>query len=182
MYNFADFKQKLTRIEEWLKKEFFALRSSRPSPAILDGVKIEAYGNRMPINQVATISLEDQKTLRVAPWDITQLQNINKAIQTSDLGLSVSVDDKGIRVIFPDLSRERREALVKVAKQKLEEAKVSIRTERERVWTDIQDKTKSGELGEDQKFKLKDEMQKIVDDVNKSIEEITSRKEKEILT
>ena len=106
---------------------------------------------------------------------------IEKAILTSNLGLSVSVDDKGVRVIFPELSEERRVLLKKACRQKLEEAKISLKSEREKVWDDIQKQTKEGSISEDQKFKLKDGMQKIIDEAHKNFEEMTERKEKEIL-
>jgi len=111
---------------------------------------------------------------------MSQAKNIEQAIQQSDLGLSVSIDDKGLRVKFPELTSERRAGLVKVAKQKLEDARVSLRSERERVWDDIQKKEKEGGMSEDEKFRLKEQMQKIVDETNKKLEEMTEKKEQEI--
>lgn len=179
-YNFTDFKNKLSDTEEWLKKEFSGIRTGRATPAILDGVSVEAYGSMMPINQVANISVEDARMLRVTPWDMSLVKAIEKAIMVSDLGLSASVDDKGLRVIFPDLTSERRQSLVKIAKQKLEDAKVTVRGEREKVLKDIDAKEKSKEISEDEKFRLKNELQKFLDDSNRVLEELFNKKEKEI--
>lgn len=179
-YNFSDFKNKLKETEEWLKREFSAVRTGRATPAILDSLKVDAYGSMMPINQVANISVEDARMLRISPWDSSVTKSIEKAILVSDLGLSVTVDDKGLRVVFPDLTSERRQSLIKIAKQKLEDAKVAIRGEREKVLKDIEAKEKSKEISEDEKFRLKNELQKMLDDVNKVLEDIFAKKEREI--
>ncbi len=109
-------------------------------------------------------------------------KHIEKAITVANLGLSVVVDDKGVRVIFPELSAERRTSLVKIAKEKLEEARKTLRLERDKTWTDIQKKEKEGGMGEDEKFRLKKEMEKIGDEVQKKLEEMIVKKEKEILS
>lgn len=179
-YNFSLFKQNLKGIEEWLKKEFTTIRTGRATPAIFDGVIVEAYGSQMPINQVANISIEDARMIRITPWDLSQTKAIEKGIIISDLGLSVSVDDKGLRVAFPELTSERRVALIKIAKQKLEDARITMRGEREKVLKDIDSKEKSGEISEDEKFRLKTELQKILDDTNRMLDEIFVKKEKEI--
>ena len=179
--NFAVFKQKTKSVEEWLQKEYRGIRTGRATPAILDSLRIEVYGSKMPIHQVASITVEDPRTLRISPWDKTQIKEIEKGIQTSNLGLSVAVDDVGIRVAFPELTAERRGDFVKVAKEKLEEAKVSLRREREEVWDNLQEQEKDSKISEDEKFRGKDEMQKIVDESNKNLETLFEKKEKEIL-
>ncbi len=181
MYNFNQFKQKISDIEEWLKKEFSSIRTGRATPAILDAISVDSYGSRMHINQLASIAVEDPKTIRVVPWDMTQVKSIEKAVLDSDLGLSVSSDEKGLRISFPELTSERRTSLTKVANQKHEEARISLRKERERVWEEIQEKEKAGEIAEDDKFRLKNEMQKIVDDANKNLDAMAERKEAEIM-
>lgn len=180
-YNFTPLKQKTTDTVEWLKREFSAVRTGRATPVILDAVRVDSYGSKMAINQLASVSVEDPKTLRISPWDMSQAKNIEQAIRESDLGLSVTVDDRGLRAIFPELTSERRQSLIKVAKQKLEEARIALRLERERVWEDIQSQEKKNLITEDEKFRLKSEMQKIIDDANKVLEEIGEKKEKEIL-
>ncbi len=179
-YYFSQFKKDLDKVEEWLKSEFSKIRTGTATPSILDSVSVDSYGTKMPVNQLATITTEGPKTLRIVPWDMSQLKAIETAILNSDLGLSVNLDDKGARVSFPDLSVERRESLIKVAKQKLEDAKVSLRGEREKVWDDIQKKEKDGKFGEDEKFRFKNEMQKLVDEKSKVLEGMYERKEKEI--
>lgn len=180
MFNFSQFKEKTKEIETWLQKEFSVLRTGRAVPAILDSIQVESYGTKMGIKEVAAILLEDPRTIRIEPWDKSQSKNIEKAIITSNLGLSVSVDDKGLRIIFPELTSERREQLAKVAKQKLEEARVSLRSLRDKTWEEIQKKEKEGGMGEDDKFRLKEEMQKLVDDANKKLEELSDRKVSDI--
>lgn len=180
MYNFSNLKTKTQEVVDWLKKEFQLIRTSRATPAILDGVRVEAYGSRMPISQMSTITGEDPKTLRVSPWDMSQSKAIEKAIQDSGLGLSVTSDDRGVRVHFPELSDERRATLIKLCKQKLEEARISVKAEREKIWEEIQKKEKDGVISEDDKFRLKNDMQKIIDETNKRLEEMAESKEKEI--
>lgn len=180
MYNFSEFKNNLNEVKLWLEKEFLAIRTGRATTSLLEGIFVEAYGSKMPLNQVATISNEDAKTLKINPFDQAQAKNIEKAINDADLGVSVAVSDSGIRVIFPDLTSERREMLIKQAKKKLEESKISLRSERDDVWNDIQTKQKNGELTEDDKFRLKEEMQKLFDEIQKALDEMFDRKEQEI--
>ncbi len=180
-YNFEQLKHAIVETESWLKKEFASLRTGRASPAILDIVTVESYGSRMQINQVAGISIEDVRTIRIVPWDMSQVKAIEKAIIDSNLGLSVSVDDKGVRAIFPELTSERRMSLVKVLKQKTEEAKITLRKERDRVKTDIEAKEKEGGMGEDEKFRHIADMQKLIDEGNAKLEASAEKKETEIM-
>lgn len=179
-YSFSKWNQEASAIEAWLAKELQSIRTSRATPAILDTVMVESYGAMMPVRQVANISSEDARTLRIAPYDETQVKQIEKAIVASNLGLSVAVDDRGLRVSFPELTAERRTGLIKVAKQKLEDARISVRKLRDETWKDIEKKEKEGGMGEDEKFKLKAELQKMVDTLNKKLQEAAERKEKEI--
>jgi ribosome recycling factor len=180
VYDFINLKQKTDEAKGWLEKELTTIRTGRATPTILDSISIDSYGTKVPIKQIASINIEDARTLRVSPWDANQIREIEKAITEANLGLSVSVDEKGVRAIFPELTAERRTTLLKLAKEKTEQAKISLRGERDDVWGDIQDKQKNGELSEDEKFKLKDEMQKIVDEVGKLLDGMYERKEKEI--
>lgn len=180
-YNFSPFKEKAKQVKIWLSGELAAVRTSRATPAILDGISVESYGTNVPVNQIASITTEGPRSLRIVPWDATLAKAIEKAIVESRLGLSVLMDEKGLRVTFPELTSERRQALLKVAKQKLEEARVSLRKERDSTWNDIQAKEKQGGMGEDEKFRLKAEMQKITDEANKELESAAARKEREIM-
>ena len=181
-YNFSQFKQKTKTVEEWLSKEYSGIRTGRATPAILDSVRVESYGALVPIHQAGSVTIEDARSLRITPWDISQAKNIEKSILASNLGLSVMIDDKGLRIVFPELTTERRTSLVKVVKQKLEDARKSLRVERDHIWNDIQKKEKEGGMGEDEKFRLKKEMEKITEDIGKKLEEITMRKEKEVMS
>ncbi|MFZ2621244.1 MAG: ribosome recycling factor [Minisyncoccia bacterium] len=179
-YNFNPFKQSLKEVEEWLKREFSNIRTGRANPAILDSVKAEAYGSLMSITQIANLGIEDVRSLRIAPWDSSVTKAIEKAITTSGLGLSVTVDDKGLRVIFPELTSERRVSFIKMAKQRLEDARVTLRNEREKVIKDIDSQEKEKKISEDEKFRLKTDLQKILEDTNRVLDEIFVKKEKEI--
>ena len=119
-------------------KEYSQLNIGRASPMVLDGISVESYGSRVPLKNVASVSIEDPKTLRIAPWDKNQIKEIEKSIVASNLGLSVATDELGIRVIFPQLTTETRQSLVKVLKDKLEESRITVRKERERIWDEIQ--------------------------------------------
>jgi ribosome recycling factor len=179
-YNFTTFKEGIKNTEDWLKKELSLVRTGRANLTILDSVKVESYGTFMPINQVANMAMEDARTVRINPWDNSVTKEIEKAIISSDLGLSVTVDDKGLRVIFPELTGDRRLALVKLTKQKLEDAKITLRGEREKVIKDVDGKEKEGVMSEDEKFRTKTELQKMIDDSTRNLEEMFSKKEKEI--
>ncbi len=179
-YNFSPFKTATKDTEEWLKKEYSGIRTGRATPAILDVVSVEAYGSMMPVNQVANISVEDARMIRISPWDASQAKAIEKAIMLADLGLSVTVDDKGVRVVFPDLTSDRRLSLVKIAKQKLEEAKITMRGEREKVLKDLDKQEKEGGVSKDDVFRYKTDLQKLVDESSRALEELFEKKEKEI--
>ena len=179
-YDFKPFERRIADITEKLEKELAGLRTGRAGLAILDGITVESYGSQMPINQVANISVEDARTLRVVPWDMSLAKDIEKAITVANLGVSTGTDDKGVRVFFPELTGERRIALVKLAKERVEEIRTSLRHARDEVWSDIQDKEKEGILSEDEKYRSKDEMQKRVDAANLAFEAALERKEKEI--
>jgi len=181
-YDFGAFKKQLAQIEEWQKKEFQQMRTGQASPAILDGVRVEIFGAPMTIREVASVTIEGARTIRVSPWDKSQVKEIEKAITVANLGLSVIVDDQGLRINFPELTSERREIIVKLAKDKLEEARMQIRKHRDVVIKDLQTKEKEGGMGKDEIFRLKNETQKIVDESNKKLEEIYNKKEKEILS
>ncbi|MDO8548151.1 MAG: ribosome recycling factor [bacterium] len=179
-YDFKGFEKKIKEIEERLGKELAAVRTGRAGPAILDGIQVESYGTRMAISQVANISVEDARTLRIAPWDMSNAKEIEKAITLANLGLSVGMDEKGVRVYFPELTSERRTQLLKLAKEKVEEIRTSLRSARDEIWSDIQKLERDGKMPEDDKFRAKEEMQKRVDAANKKFDEALERKEKEI--
>lgn len=179
-YDFKAFDARMTKIEEQLKQELSGIRTGRATSSILDSISVESYGTRMPINNVATIGTEDARTLRIKPFDPAMTKEIEKELTQANLGLSVAVDDSGLRVIFPELTGERRVQLVKLAKEKVEEMRIQVRLARDDVWSDIQQKERDGEIPEDDKFRFKDEMQKKVDTANARFDEALTRKETEI--
>lgn len=180
MNNFHTLKTSIKDIEEWLKREFQGIRTGRATPALLDSIQVEAYGSRMPLNQVGGVSVEDARTLRISPWDQSQVKAIEKAIVDANLGVGVGSDDKGVRVSFPELTGERRTQLIKIMKEKLEEARVKLRGARGDVISQLEREEKEGELSKDDLFRQKGEVQKIVDQGNEAFDILAKKKEVEI--
>lgn len=174
------FKNRIAEVEEWLRKELMMLRTGRATTAILDAIQVESYGSWMPIAHVANISTEDARTIRIAPWDKTQGKAIEAAIQKADIGLSVTVDDAGLRVIFPELTGERRAQIIKLLNQKHEEARVSLRKLREEQLNEWKQMEKDGDMSEDEHFKAREALQKLIDTANARLEDMAGKKEKEI--
>ncbi len=179
-YDFKPFEKRIAEITEQLAKEMAGIRTGRAALGILDDITIESYGSQMPVNQVATISVEDPRTIRVAPWDASQIKEIEKAVTVANLGVSVGSDEKGVRIFFPEPTGERRIELVRLAKERLEEIRKELRAAREAVWSELQQLEKDGLISEDEKFRGKDDMQKRVDAANAAFEATFERKEKEI--
>ncbi len=179
-YDFKIFKKQTDSVAEWLKKEFAGIRTGRASPAFLDSIMVENYGAKSPISQLGSVTTEDPKTIRISPYDMSQVKAIEKAITAANLGVSTGSDEKGVRVSFPELTADRRTSLIKVAKEKLEEARKTLRIERDRIWNDIQKQEKEGGMTEDDKFRYKKDMEKVIEETNKKLEEMLERKEKEI--
>lgn len=179
-YNFSPLSARIIEIEEWLKKELSLLRTGRATSAILDSITVESYGTQSPIAHVGTVSMEDARTLRISPWDKTQTKAIEGALQKANIGLSVSTDDNGLRVIFPELTGERRVQIIKLLKDKTEDARISLRKEREVVIAEMKRQEKDSEMSEDDARKAKEELQKIVDTANASFDALAATKEKDI--
>ncbi|PIR85398.1 ribosome recycling factor [Candidatus Kaiserbacteria bacterium CG10_big_fil_rev_8_21_14_0_10_45_20] len=179
-YDTSELKKGIIESQEWLKQELTGLRTGRATPALLDSVSLEVYGSRMKLNQIASVLVEDARTLYISPYDASQVKAIEKAITLADLGVSAGSDEKGIRVSFPELTVERREQLIKVLKGKLEDARIAVRGKRADAIQTIDKKEKAGEMGEDEARGAKDEVQKLVDEANKALEEIANKKEKEL--
>lgn len=175
-----DFETKTKAVIEWLGNEYAGIRTGQASPALLDGVKVESYGALVPLNQVGSISSEDARTLRIALWDASQVKTVESAIREADFGVSVATDSSGLRVIFPELTAERREQLLKLAKTKLEDARISVRSVRDEAMKDLEKQEKAGELTEDDRYNEKEKIQKIVDETNKKLEHLYTQKEAEI--
>jgi ribosome recycling factor len=169
-------------IKKWLQKELSSLRTGRATVTILDSVRVELYGTFSPVNQVSTINVEDAKTIRLTPWDKTAIKALEQAITKADLGLSVTSNGIDVRVIFPDLTTETRMNLVKQGYKKVEEAKVSLRTERADSIKKLEQFAKDNSIGEDDVKRAKDEIQKNIDSFVRQFDEMGALKEKEITT
>jgi ribosome recycling factor len=177
MYDTNPFKQEIKQAQEWLAKEYSQIHTGRAAPALLDGVMVEAYGSFQPLKNVASTNIEDPKTLRVVPWDKGQIKDVEKALYAADLNFSIAVDDAGIRVIIPALTTETRQKLAKIAKERLEDARITIRKARE----SILDAFKEQKLPEDAMRNAKDDVQVLVDAANNDLETLYKKKETEIL-
>lgn len=180
-YNFTDAEKKKGDILEWLAAEYRSVSTGRATPQVLDLVHIDMYGSRTQVAHAASITIEDPRTIRVSPWDKAIIRDIEKAINDADLGLSVSSDDAGLRVNFPALTTETRQKLVKLLKDRLEDARIRVRSLREDTNKDIDAKSKDGEYGEDERMRYRDEMQKLVDLANAELEALFQKKEKEVM-
>jgi|SRR3989344_583583 len=180
--DFKDLQSRGKDIREWLVAELSRIRTGRATSALIDHIYIEVYGSNTPIAHIASITTEDPKTLRVAPYDKAHIKNIQTAIDKANLGVGTAPDGIGVRIIFPALTEETRKNLAKLIKEKLEKAKVSLRQAREDTWRDINTKVEEKEFDKDDKFRMKNEMQKIIDEASEELEAIVAKKENEILT
>ncbi len=177
-FNYTQFDSGLKETTDWLSREYSRVHTGRASPILLDGVQVEAYGSMQPIKNVGSISVEDARTLRISIWDKSIVKEVEKGIIAANLGLTVAVDGDGMRVIFPMLTTENRQKLVKILKEKLEDARIRVRKEREGALATL----KQEELPEDEARRAKDEIQKKVDEANATLEAIFSGKEEEIMS
>jgi len=167
---------------EHLHKELNQMRTGRATPALVEGIQVEAYGSIMEIKGVGSISVLDAKTLVIEPWDKNLLKAIEKAIHESPLGINPVVDSKVVRLSMPVMTEENRKALVKIMKEKTEEAKVAARGVREKARNEIMEGEKNGEFSEDEKFKLLEELDKLTKEYTDKVEDLGKRKEEEIMT
>jgi ribosome recycling factor len=179
----------LTDVEERMKKsitnlqkEFGAIRTGRANPAMFDGVKVDVYGSEMPMNQVATVSVPEPRMVVIQPWDKSNLGEIEKAILKSDLSVNPSNDGNIIRVQIPELTEERRKEYVKIAKQKAEDSKVSIRNIRRDGNDMVKSMEKDKEISEDESKSAQDDIQKLTDKFVDEAQKLAENKEKEIIT
>ncbi len=180
-YDFSSTTTQKASIIEWLKAEYKSIQTGRATPNVLDSVTIDLYGARTPLAHAGSITTEDPRTIRVAPWDKSVISQMEKAVNEADLGLSVSSDAEGLRVHFPALTGETRAKLVKILKERLEDARVRIRALREETNKKIDGEAKEGLYGEDDKRAYRDEMQSIVDQANQELEDLFLKKEKEVM-
>jgi len=179
-YNIKEIQADFKKAEEWLTVEYGQVHTGRATPLVLDGVQVELYEMMQPIRNVASISIEDPKTIRIAPWDKNAVKAIEKALTDSNLGLGVVADSDGIRLIFPALTTERRQQTVKILGNLQEDARIRVRKIRETALKDLDAAAKEG-MSEDDKRRYTNEIQKIVDETNRNLEAIFKKKETEVL-
>ncbi len=170
-------KKTLKAIEDELKK----MRTGRPSPAVLEEIKVDYYGTLTPINQLATVSVSEERTLLVKPWDKSIIKSIEKAILASDLGINPQSDGNVIRLVFPTPTTEQRQKWVKKAKEIVEEGKIAVRNIRREIREKIKRDKNDGKIPEDDAKRLEDELQKLTDEYIEKLEEVFKKKEEEIM-
>ncbi|HEQ65351.1 MAG TPA: ribosome recycling factor, partial [bacterium] len=157
------------------------MRSNRATPDLLADIKVEAYGTLNPLKNISTISVVDAKNILVQPWDKSLVEEINKGLMQSDLNLSIQVEGEHVRVIFPDMTLERRKEMVKIMKQRIESARVAIRSVRQDMMQSIDQSEKDG-ISEDQAFRMREDVEKTVKDYNQKVEDLREKKENELMT
>ena len=180
-YNKDAVKKRMEGAIEVLHKEFAGLRTGRASASLLDPITVEAYGNRMPINQLGNISVPESRLLTVSVWDAGLAPAVEKAIRDSGLGLNPTAAGSVIRVPLPDLSEERRKELVKVAGKYAEQGRIAIRNIRRDGMDQVKAMEKDGHVSEDDSHRLGEDIQKATDDYIKKVDEALAHKEKEIM-
>ena len=180
--DFKDFTRKMERTLEHLNEDFDAVRAGRANPKVLDRLTVEYYGSETPLNGVATISTPDARTLVITPWDTKLLKDICKSIQASDLGINPQNDGRVIRLVFPQLTEERRKDLTKQVKKYAEDAKVAMRNIRRDGMDYVKKLKKNSEITEDDQKKAEKDLQDLLDKYIKKVDAALAAKEKELMS
>lgn len=175
-----DASNRMDQSVEAVKHELATLRTGRATPALLDGITVDYYGQRLPINQIATITVPEPRVIVIQPWDKNVISQIEKAIQESDLGLNPQSDGRVIKLYLPQLSEERREELVKLARKRAEEGRVAVRNIRRDAKEHIERLKKEAHVPEDEIHRALDKLQKLTDEHIEKINKLLEDKEKEI--
>jgi len=179
--NLSNLKNDLEKTISFLIDELSSLHTGRASGALIDGVEVESYGSKMPIKQVANISVTSPKTIQIQPWDKSNLQAIEKAVRESDLNVSPINNGENIIINLPELTQDRRQEFIRIAREKAEVARVGVRNHRRDALEALKKEKNEGSASEDEAFNREKEVQKIIDGYNKKIDEILQKKEKELL-
>ncbi len=178
---FKEIESRMQKCVEATRSEFTAIRTGRAVPALLDRIVVEAYGQPVPLKQVAGVSTPDSRTLLISAWDKGVVPAIRKAIEKSDLGLTPNVDGSAIRLAVPPLNEERRKDLVKLVKKKAEDGRVAVRNVRHRAHDELKTQLKSHEITEDDNKRMQESLQRLTDKFVKEIDGLVAAKEKEIM-
>lgn len=179
--DFKEFANKMDKTLEHLQEEFGAVRAGRANAKVLDHITVEYYGSETPLNGVATVSSPDARTLVIQPWDTKLLKDIQKAIQVSDLGINPQNDGRVIRLVFPQLTEERRKELAKQVKKYGEDAKVALRNVRRDGMDYVKKLKKANEITEDDQKKAEKDLQDLLDQYTKKVDAAAAAKEKELM-
>ncbi len=182
MERLAIYEEKMQKCVDYLAAEFAAIRAGRANPNVLNKIRVDYYGTPTPIQQVANVSVPEPRMIQIAPWDRSLIKAIEKAIMTSELGINPNNDGSVIRLIFPEVTEERRKDLSKDVKKKGEEQKVAIRNVRRDAVDAMKKLEKSSEITEDDRKNLEDKIQKLTDKYIKDIDKAVEDKTKEIMT
>lgn len=182
MERLAIYEEKMQKCVDYLAAEFAAIRAGRANPNVLNKIRVDYYGTPTPIQQVANVSVPEPRMIQIAPWDRSLIKAIEKAIMTSELGINPNNDGSVIRLIFPEVTEERRKDLSKDVKKKGEEQKVAIRNVRRDAVDVMKKLEKSSEITEDDRKNLEDKIQKLTDKYIKDIDKAVEDKTKEIMT
>lgn len=174
-------REKMSNSLDALKRDFNRIRTGRASTALLDGIKVEAYDTRMPLDQVASVSVPESRLITIKPWDQSIIGEIEKAILKSELGLTPMNDGKIIRISIPPLTEERRKELAKLARKMAEEGKIAVRNHRREANEMLKELKNDKEISEDEMFKAQEDVQKLTDEFIQKVDDITAEKEKEII-
>lgn len=174
-------KKDFEKVVEHFKTEAASIRTGRATSSLVDEITVEHYGGKYQIKELATISVPEPKTILIQPWDKSAIESITKAIKNSNLGLNPISDASGIRLVMPALTEERRKEFIKLLGQKAEEAHIAVRRIRGEIWDDLQEQEKNHTISENEKFKSKETLQRIVDEYNKKIDELEKKKAEEIM-
>jgi len=174
-------KPELDKVISFLERELTKIRTGRANPSLVEDVVVDCFGQKFPLRQLAAISVPEPKQILIQPWDKSYIEGIVKALEKTGTGANPIVDKEVIRINLPPLSEEYRKNLLRLISEKQEETRKTMRYWRDDVWDEIQDKFREGKVREDDKFRAKDELQDLIDEHNKKIEEIGEKKKKEIL-
>ena len=182
MSEIKEYEEKMSKSLDSLKEEFSSIRAGRANPHILDKIKVDYYGAPTSLQQVANISVPEARMIQIQPWESSLIKEIEKAILVSDLGITPNNDGKVIRLVFPELTEDRRKGLAKDVKKKGDNAKVAIRNIRRDANDSLKKANKAGELSDDELSNSEDEVQKITDKYTALVDKAIEEKTKEILT
>lgn len=182
MFDLGVYRDKMEKAIDVLRREFSGLRTGRASVSLLDSILVEAYGSKVPLNQVSNLSVPESRLITVQVWDESLTNTVENTIRNSNLGLNPMIEGNLIRIPIPELSEERRKEIAKIASKYSEDSKIAIRNIRRDAMENIKSLEKNKDISQDESYKFSDEVQKITDSLIEKIDTLLTEKEKDILT